>query len=170
MYYKPASIVIRKTQKVLLEQATYCLKRSADEFTMSCQDGHASPPIPLFVLSKRHPASPDALRYRAWWTSSTGKVADLVSPPGIGPRYEPDHEIWGTLARSVWVHPGDVHFFQDQCHPPILYPITPQRSDWTEVALIKKRVSLALCVKYISALDCMFVLSMLHTRCNLPRG
>ena len=43
----------------------------------------------------------------------------------------------GTLARTVWAHPGDVRFFfQDQCQPTILYPIALQWSDWTERALI----------------------------------
>ena len=33
-----------------------------------------------------------------------------------------------ALVRPVWVHPGDVHFSQDQCHLPILHPIAVQWS------------------------------------------
>ena len=57
---------------------------------------------------------------------SPGKWPISYRPSELGGRcwplgYEPDHEIGGTLVRSVWVHPGDVHFSQGQGHHPILH-------------------------------------------------
>ena len=54
--------------------------RAAQHFSLRLSPDH--PPTPLFILSTRHPRSPDALceLIWAWWTSSTGHVADLVSP------------------------------------------------------------------------------------------
>ena len=41
-------------------------------------------PIPLFILSTRHPPSSDALRDPGLVYVVTGFVPDLVSAPGIG--------------------------------------------------------------------------------------
>ena len=80
-------------------------------------------PIPPFVLSTCHPPSPNALR-------NPGLV-DVVHRVSGRSRIAPRNWVaaagrWGTnqstrsggtLARSVWVHPGDVHLSQDHCHP-----------------------------------------------------
>ena len=50
---------------------------------------------------------------------------------------------WGlTLAKTVWVHSGDVHFSHGYCHPPpprILLPIALQLSEQTERVVIQQK-------------------------------
>ena len=66
-------------------------------------------------------------------------------PPALGDRLlqaglEPGRVHWGlTLAKTVWVQPGDVHFSHDYCHPSIPHPIPLQWSGQTERALIQQK-------------------------------
>ena len=77
-------------------------------------------PIPLFILSTRRPPPPDTIRdpglvdvvlrvcdrlcvcLRNWMAAEDG-----TRPSALG---------GGTLAKTIWVHPGDVHFSQEQCY------------------------------------------------------
>ena len=100
----------------------------------------------LFLSSPNvihHPPTPCVIR--AWWVSPTREEADLESPLELGDRCwpvgcEPGPVHWRfTLARPVWVYPGDVHFFQDHCHHIILHPIALQRSERAERTLIQQK-------------------------------
>ena len=86
----------------------------------------SSQPIPLFDPSKRHPPSPNALCHLGL-VDVVHQVRErprVPPPPGVGwpllaGGVRNRQAQWTfTLARPVWVHPGDVHFSQDHCPPP----------------------------------------------------
>ena len=83
---------------------------------------------PFFVLSERHPTCSDALSHPC--------LVDVVHRVRGRPRFAPRPMAGGirtrpsalglTLAKTVWVQAGDVHFSHDYCHPSILLPIALQ--------------------------------------------
>ena len=80
-----------------------------------------------------HDSSPTSYIIRAWWMPPTGYGADLKSPPppaSWGPLLaggvRPSRLMHWKAPWPRWFHPGDVHFSQDHCHSPILYPMAMQ--------------------------------------------
>ena len=100
---------------------------------------------PLFVLSKCHPPSPDALLNPCLVDvvhriSGISRIAsrNWVTTGGLG--LEPGRVHWGlALAKTVLVCPGDVQFSQYQSPLPILHPMALHWSDWNERVLIKQK-------------------------------
>ena len=112
-------------------------KFASDRIAYKCSQGivrqepSLCPPIPLIFTDPSfcplHTSSPVTQRpvYSApgvrrppsekQTSSHPMELGDRRRPAGL----EPGRGHWRlTMAKTVWVHPGDVHFSQDHCHPP----------------------------------------------------
>ena len=132
----------------MLSVARNALVSQIQVLVLSSQPIHLSSSLNVIPIPQRRmPSGPIGLRIPG--KRGISSRSPPPSPPGMGEHCWPvgcetGQVQWEfTLTRQIWVHPGDVHFSQEQYPPPLSYIPYPEWHEWAKGALIQQKLSSA---------------------------